>query len=275
MTLSVQPLIVDGQRILSIRQINNLPPAEKDALYRSLIPPEALLRFGIPLSMTDAQGRPLLTCTCAPLTSSVSLALRQRWDDQDPVIYLELADTPTNQLEVLLFVVNDPDSGRFDVDRMPDGRRTNFGVDCRNVEEEVRAMEAGLAPAQVRRGAKLARRLIPRFEEFVARLGRDRFHTRPLAYHNAILFERYGFSYTMGQGRMEWIHTEFGPGGLLHRRLDGSTPFRRPGAETTVRGRSWAIHDGVLGEPFGSIGVMMYKRVGIHAGVCTFPNAAW
>jgi len=77
----------------------------------------------------------------------------------------------------------------------------------------------------------------------------------------------------MGQGRMEWIHQEFGRGGLLFSRLDNSTPFRRPGMETTVRGRSWAIYDGILGEPF--TGIRMYKRIGVHAGVCTFPEAIW
>lgn len=268
-----EPLVVNGQRLVSIRQINNLPPSFKRMIYRQLIPPEALLRFGIPLSLTDAQGRSLLTCVCEAGSSSVTISLRHEWGAQDPVLHLEIADTPHNQLEVLLFVVNDPRSERYDTDRTPEGKPTNFGIDRRNIQEEIRAMRAGLAPGQVRRGARLTRRLIPRFEMFVARLGHDRFHVQPLAYHTAILFERCGFAYTVGQGRMEWIHQEFQPGGVLHRRLDGSTPFRQPGAESTVRGRSWAIHDGILGEPF--TGVRMYKRVGIHAGICTFPNAAW
>jgi len=271
--MDVEPLVVNGRRIVSIRQINNLPPPQKEAVYRQLVPPEALLRFGIPLSLKDSEGHPLLTCVCEPGTCSVALALRHEWNAQDPVLYLEMADTSHNQLEVLLFVVNDPKSERFNVDRTPDGRPTHFGTEARNIEEEIRAMQAGLAPGQVRRGARLTRRLIPRFEAFVARLGHDRFHVQPLAYHTAILFERCGFAYVTGQGRMEWIHQEFGSGGVLHRRLDGSTPFRQPGAEATVRGRSWAIHDGILGEPF--TGVKMYKRVGIHAGICTFPNAAW
>lgn len=262
----------DGGRIVSIRQINNLPSAQKEAIYRSLIPAEALLRFGLPPTLLQ-DGRPLLNCICAPNTSSVSLSLWNRPDARDPVLYLEMADTLNNQLEVLLFIVNDIESPRFDVDRMPDGRPTSFGTSCRHIAEEVRAMEARLAPGQVLSGANLSRRLIPRFEEFVTQLGHDRFHIQPLAYHNAILFERYGFSYSIGRGKMEWIHSEFRPGGFLQRRLDGSTPFRRPGMETTVRGRSWAIHDGILGEPFG--GVRMYKRIGVHAGICTFPEAAW
>ena len=56
-------------------------------------------------------------------------------------------------------------------------------------------------------------------------------------------------------------------------RLDGSTPFRRPGAEQTVRGRSWAIHDGILGEPYTDY--HMYKHVGKQADVCTFPKYVW
>jgi hypothetical protein len=270
---AVEPLVVDGQPLHSIRQINNLPLAQRDAVYRLLLPSEALLRFGIPSSLTDTAGRPLFTCLGEAGTSSVAISLRRSWEDEDPVLYLELSDTLNNQLEVLLFVINDPEAPRFNIDRMPDGCPTDFGTTCRNIAEEVRAMEAGLAPGQVREGARLARRLVPRFEEFVARLGFDRFHVRPLAYHSAILFERYGFSYTIGRGRMEWIHQEFAPGGVLYRRLDGSTPFRRESAAWSVRGRSWAIHDGILEEPF--TGVQMYKRVGIHAGICTYPDAVW
>jgi acetoin utilization protein AcuC len=54
----------------------------------------------------------------------------------------------------------------------------------------------------------------------------------------------------------------------LHARLDGSTPFRRPSLALTVRGRAWAIHDGILDEPWES--PKMYKTVGVHAGVDTF-----
>jgi hypothetical protein len=266
-------LVVDGQPISSIRQINNLSPEIKADIYRSLVPPEALTRFGISASMVDDNGQSLFECACEPTTSSVTLAVRHQHDARDPVIYLEMADMSVNELEILLLVINDPKSERFDVDVMPDGTSTGFGLECRNIEEEVRAMQAGLAPGQIRHGARLARRLVPRFERSVSWLGHDRVHIRPLGYHSALLFERYGFSYSIGRGKMEWIHAEFSPGGFLHSQMDGSTPFRQPDSEDTVRGRSWAIHDGILGEPFG--GIRMYKRVDIHAGVCTFPLAKW
>ena len=140
-------------------------------------------------------------------------------------------------------------------------------------ELETPAMQAGLAPGQVRRGLKLMRKLVSLFEAFVSRLGHQMFFLEPLAYHNAILFERYGYAYSQGRARMEWINREFAPGGELYHRLDGTTPFRRPGAERSVRGRSWAIHDGILGEQFSDI--HMYRRVGVNASVCTFPHAVW
>jgi hypothetical protein len=270
-TRQPHPLLA-GRQLFSISQVNRLPDEERLQVYRHLVPFEVLLRFGIdPETLADRDGRPLFKCV--PGASSVELSLRHAWGAEDPVLYLQLADTPNNQIEVLLFVVNDPTSERFNVDRLPDGTATYFGTLARNVDEEIRAMEAGLAPGQVYRGLRATRRLIPILEQFVAGLRHDAFYIQPLAYHNAVSFERLGFAYMLGLGRMEWIQREFAPGRLLYERLDGSTPFRQPGAEKSVRGRSWAIHDGILGEPYS--GVKMYKRVGIHAGVVTFPNAAW
>jgi hypothetical protein len=233
---------------------------------------DVVLRFGIePETLSDEHGIPLFRIVAGP--SSVELSLRDSVDAKDPLLYLHLADTTTNQIEVVLFVVNDPHAERFDTDCLPDGTPTQFGTRGRNAGEEIRAMRAGLAPGQVRRGLRLTRDLMPLLECFVDALHHDAFHIQPLAYHNAILFERLGFAYTIGLGRMEWIHREFSPGGLLHNRLDGSTPFRKPGAGHSVRGRSWAIHDGIMGMAYD--GIKMYKRAGTHAGVITFANAAW
>jgi len=266
------PPLLKDLNLYAIGQVNKLPPEQVQQIYRHLIPLEILTRFGIdPETVADAQGRDMFECR--PGVSSVELSLRHVWDAQDPVLYVQLADTPNNQIEVTLFILNNPYSERYDIDRLPDGTLTYFGTLARNIEAEIAAMEAGLAPAQVRRGLGATRRLVPILEQFVAALHHDVFYIQPLAYHNAILFERLGFAYAMGLGRMEWIHKEFRPGGLLTRRLDGSTPFRRPGAEQSVRGRSWAIHDGILHEPYG--GIKMYKRAGIHAGIVTFPDSAW
>jgi hypothetical protein len=76
---------------------------------------------------------------------------------------------------------------------------------------------------------------------------------------------------------MGTIDVEFRPGGRLHRALDGSTPFRQVGFDRTIRGRSWAIHDGVLGALDGVAwgGVKMYRRAGHSASVSTFPGAEY
>jgi hypothetical protein len=99
------------------------------------------------------------------------------------------------------------------------------------------------------------------------------FLIEPLAYHNAIMFERYGFGYIRGQRDMIQIHDEFQPGGMLHSKLSPEKSFRPPDAWKTVRGRSWAIHDGILGHPF--TGFQMYKLIGRSLEVNTFPDAVW
>jgi hypothetical protein len=260
-------------RALSIAGVNALPPAEKRAIYASILPAALLERFDIGPDLSTPSGEPLCEFRCAAGSTDVVVVLRHRLDAPDPVLYAHVTDTVSGQIHVLLFVLNDPDSPRFDVDRMPDGRPTEFGVVARNLEAEVQAMEAGLAPGQVRRGLRLLEPAIASFESFVAQLGRDLYFVEPLFYHNAVLFERHGFSYQRGRRLMEGIHDGFQPGATLAAQLNGSTLFRPAGAETSIRGRSWAIHDGILGYPYQQ--VTMFKRIGSPAGIETFPDSRW
>lgn len=253
----------------SIAGINLLPYPEKRALYLRIVPPALLQRFRLSPFLVDAQGRDLVDLRCPPGSATVEMAVYHRAGFPDPVLYGHLTDTLNGYIHVLLYVLNDPDSPRFDVDRMPDGRPTKFGVLCRNLEAEQQAMAYGLAPGQIRRGLRMLGDAIAAFEAFVRSLGHDLFFAEPLYYHNAVLFERYGFAYQTGRALMERIERGFAPGGDLRAKLDGSTPFRRPEAVNSIRLRSWAIHDGILGQPF--TGVTMYKRVGRHAGVQTCP----
>jgi hypothetical protein len=110
------------------------------------------------------------------------------------------------------------------------------------------------------------------FENFVEELGHDLYFVEPLYYHNAVIFERYGFAYQQGRKLMERIHNGFSEGGDLLIQLDDST-FRPAQAENSIRLRSWAIHDGILGAPFTN--VTMYKRVGKHAGIRTTADTSW
>ena len=266
--------VVDGVRLYSLNQINSLPAAIKEGIYRDLLPGPVLVEYGIdPDTLRDAGGNRLVTFNCPDGSHVVEIDVRPEPGFPDPLLYLEMSDTRLNQIEVMLLAVNDPSAERFETDRDWQGERTKFGTFRRNIPEEIRAMRAGLAPGQVRKGLRLSRVLIPLFEDFVRRLGHEYYLLEPLAYHNAILLERLGCNYVQGLRRMQWIHLGFQPGGLLHEALDGSTPFRQPDAWRTVRGRSWAIHDGILGELWH--GVKMYKQVGKHAGVDTFPGGAY
>lgn len=256
----------------TIGGINNLPEAEKRAIYSRYIPPALLDRFDLP--DTDSQRiQSFLDFRFEPGSTAVEMSLFHEKRFPDPILYAHLTDTMNGQIHILLYILNDPASERFSVDKLEDGTPTRFGTRFRNLPAEQAALQAGLAPGQVRRGLRLLGDAIRTFEGFVRSLGHDMFFAEPLYYHNAVLFERYGFSYQMGRRRMERIQSGFQPGGELAVQLDGSNPFRQPEAAGSIRRRSWAIHDGLLGEPFTD--VTMYKRLGKDAGVTTTAGCSW
>jgi acetoin utilization protein AcuC len=256
----------------TIGGINLLSESEKRAIYARYIPKSLLEKYQLP-PLTSAAGSNLVQFRFASGSSDVEMRLFHKIDFPDPILYAHLTDTLNGQIHVLLYVLNDPDSPRFDVDKMPDGSPTKFGTLRRNLEAERSAMESGLAPGQVRHGLRLLGQAIEAFEDFVTTLGNDMYFVEPLYYHNAVIFERYGFNYQMGKRLMNSIQAGFQAGGDLSLLLDGSTPFRRPDAANSIRRRSWAIHDGILGEPFTN--VTMYKRVGVSAEVNTTPGCNW
>ena len=254
----------------TIGGINKLPEEEKRSIYSRYIPRELIERYDLP-GLTERQD--LLQFRFAEGSSDVEMRLYHQPDFPDPVLYAHLSDTLSGQIHVSLYILNDPESPRFDVDRMPDGSPTRFGTLKRNLEAEKAAMEYGLAPGQVRRGLRLLRSATDAFEQFVISLGHDMFFIEPLYYHNAVISERHGYAYQMGKRRMEAIHAGFQEGGELHQRLEDSNPFRSAQAANSIRLRSWAIHDGILGEPFTD--VTMYKRVGKAADINTTPGCEW
>ena len=255
----------------TISSINKLPEKEKRRLYTRVIPRPLLERFHLP----DADSQRIqnfLKFKFEPGSSDVELSLFHEERFPDPILYGHLTDTLNGQVHILLYILNDPDSQRFHVDRMPDGSTTKFGTLRRNIEAEAAALEAGLAPGQVRHGLRMLPVAVQAFEKFIKDLGHEIYFVEPLYYHNAIIFERYGFTYQEGRRFMERIQSGFSTSGDLTARLDSST-FRRPGAEASVRLRSWAIHDGILNEPFTN--VTMYKLIGKSAGVNTCPDVEW
>lgn len=259
----------------SIREINNLRDEDKRDIYKTLLPDWLFTDYGIDRETLRlaTDDHPVVLFRCPTGSRSMEVTVKRRSTDLDPMLYLNMADTFNQQLLVLLVIVNDPDAPRFNIDVDQFGNPTHFGTTTRNKAAELAAMKAGLAPGQIRKGLRAFKQSVPVFEDFVKNMGHDMFFIEPLAYHNAIVFERYGFNYLRGHRDMVEIHHEFQPNGFLYSRLTSENPFRMPDAWETVRKRSWAIHDGILGHPF--TGFQMYKRVGLDAGVNTFPDARW
>ena len=142
-------------------------------------------------------------------------------------------------------------------------------------------MEAGLFPGQIRKGLGLTREVVRLLEFFCGIFDIKTIQLEALFYHNAITYERYGFSYFSGYRQMKRIHELFQSGGTLFNKLDNSEPFRKPEFAHSVRGRSWAIHDGILQEidddvlEEGWVSPVMYQMVGKPRSMITFPNPAY
>ena len=254
----------------TIGGLNKLPENEKRAIYARYIPKELVDRF----KLSDiTKNEDLLRFRFAPGSSDVEMMVYHQKDFPDPILYAHLADSMNGQIYILLYILNDPDSPRFNVDKMPDGRPTQFGIRIRNIEAERAALRAGLSPGQIRHGLRSLQHALNAFEDFMSSLGHEMYYMEPLYYHNAIIFERYGFSYQLGRRQMNEIQAGFGEEGLFRKKLDDSNPFRSPNAARSIRLRSWAIHDGVLGMPFTN--VTMYKRVGVSANINTAPDCEW
>ncbi|MGH7321684.1 MAG: hypothetical protein ACRELA_18955 [Candidatus Rokuibacteriota bacterium] len=274
--VSLMDARVAGPEIGSIEELNSLPAPIRDALYTRLVPSEVFHRVGAnPRTGRNAAGHLLTRVVAAPGQSWARVEVRASRDDRDPLLLVDVELSPFLVPELSFVQITDPRAERFAIDRDLDGRDTLFGTVTRNLDEEARALAAGLAPGQVRRGLRLLGRVLAAMEDFCRLLGTELFLVEPLFYHTALLYERHGCAYFFGRERMEEIDAEFQPGGRLHAALDGSTVFRQVGFDKTPRGRSWAIHDGILATLDGTAwgGVKMYRLVGNRADVSTFPGA--
>ncbi len=258
----------------NFKTLLTLPPAERSPYLTHLVPVELLAHYGLTAPPHWSRGTEgVYRDQAIPGESALRIEV---WPDpggSDPALILELSSTHLGQLEASWIVLNDVAGPRYDVDRGPGGAPIPIGTSARNLREELRALSAGLAPNQVRPGLRLFRPLIGRIEGLATVLGIGILYVAPLAYHNAIKYEHYGFTYSSGQEELAWIHREFQPGGVLRRRLDGSRPFRMPWMADTIRGRSWAIHDGILGRRW--MAPQMYKFVERDFTTRTFPQARW
>ncbi|MHC1697861.1 MAG: hypothetical protein AB9919_07385 [Geobacteraceae bacterium] len=260
-----------GRPLFTLKDINALQGWEKERIYSRIIPARLFSLFSISPETflgSDAERKVFFIAPEGLGLCRIEVRLAPR--DRDTVFYLEIADTQHHQMELAFCIINDPFSPRFDVDIDEQGRNNYFTTYGRNIPEEIRAMKAGLFPNQTHRGLRMFPDFLPQFEAFVDSLGMEFIVAEPLTYDNAIRYEKYGFDYLTGKRLMLEINEGFRIGNMYQRRLDGSSPFRCSGAESTVHGRSWAIHDGVLEKPWDDIRI--YLQVGHHAGINTFPE---
>jgi len=262
-----------GKPLFSLRDINLHDTVEKEMIYKRIIPPRLFDVLAVSaVNFCGADGKRKITVIAPRGLGILRIEARMRVFDDDKVFFLELADTHYRQMELAFCIINDPRAPRFNVDKDSSGMDNCFTSLGRNIPEEISAMGAGLFPNQTHRGLKMFREFFTLFERFVDGLGMEMIVAEPLTYDNAIRYEKYGFDYITGKRLMLEINEGFRPGGVLCKRMDGSSPFRMPGMEKSVRGRSWAIHDGIMDEPWDN--VKIYKMVGESAAINTFPDRA-
>jgi len=275
--ISIAQLIGDASLPVTLKALNNLPENPKLRLYRALIPIQVLAKFDInPRTWNNPDKIRQVKLDAEQGSDKVKITAWYGDDLQNEFFYLELADNQYNGIDLNFLIANNPMSERFRTDYDAVGKETLFGTVRRNLVEEERAMQAGLAPGQIREGLRCSSIVFTHVEIFLTMLAHHAFFLEPLSYVSAWIFEKRGFAYSKGHQLMDTIHREFQPGGELHKALDGSTPFRQSDQGKTVRGRAWAIHDGilqVLDRKWDDL--KMIKQVGRHAGVNTFPNAEY
>jgi hypothetical protein len=266
---NIQLVSAQGRELTSLRAINELEKAEKERIYTTIIPPRLFELLDIsPETFSGRDGLRRVVIIAPHGMGLARIEVKQHPADPQTVFFLDIADTHYRQMELSFCIISDPFSARFAVDLDSSGNNNCFTSLGRNIPEEIRAMRAGLFPNQACRGLRLFGEFFTLFERFVDSLAMDMIVAEPLTYDNAVRYEKYGFDYLHGRRLMERIDREFAPGGRLTARLDGSTPFRMPGMERSVHGRSWAIHDGIMDDPWEDVSI--YKLVGSEAGVNTF-----
>jgi hypothetical protein len=262
------------KEVTSLRGINRLPPEFKTRIYASLVPLDLLTTYGVdPGTLLDREGNKAFQFEFPPDRGVVKIQFMRSISENDPIVFIQLSDTSYNQVDFEWIIINDPDSERFQIHISDATQFLPPGSEFRNIPEEIRAMEAGLAPGQVRRGLHKFHKIMDLLESLLSRINISLITGSPYAYHNAIELERIGYFYASGKELMLEIDEGFQPGGKLFKKLDGATPFRRPGMEKTIRGRSWAIHDGIMDKPWTC--PTMLKIVGRKERDLTFPDAIY
>jgi hypothetical protein len=265
-----------------ISRLNKLSEPEKKSIYRLLIPDKVFKLFEIDAETgKNKNGQQVVWYECPPGSAEGTVEVKSHREDFDPIFYIEVADAKDLlQLYWYFIQVNDIRVPRINTDVTPDGKSRWLFWDLRNVPEEERALKTGLAPGQVRPGLRLTDDVNHCLDRFCSTLGILSIYMEALFYHTAIAFERNGFRYLRGEQKMRLINKEFQPGGRLYKMLDGRNIFRQREFYNTVRGRSWAIHDGILDDladpEIGKwVPPRMYRMVEMRHDINSCPEGCW
>jgi len=262
-----------------IQYINRFDQARKEGFYGHLIPPSLFRMLKInPINFHNDKDVKLVRFFCPEGENTCFVEIKIE-GIEEPVYYIEISDSiDATMMEWDFLIINDPKSRQFRTHVTEEGKDTLFGWASRNIKEEEKAMKAGYFPGQSRKGLHLTRDVIHALDIFCRILDIKSIRLEALFYHNAIAYERYGFSYFTGYDRIKRINELFQPGGILYNKLDNSTPFRRPEFAQSIRGRSWAIHDGIIKDVADDIlqgkwvSPIMYRMVEKPESMLTFPD---
>jgi hypothetical protein len=275
--VSIQQLLGDASIPISIQALIGLPESARRRLYNVLIPPAALARFNVnPISWKNRQGELCVRVHEIPSPGLLNISAYATAADEHPFFCIEIADNTTNGIDLNLLQIADTTTTYFATDKTIDGKHTEMGILHRNLEAEAQAKAAGLSPGQTHAGLRSSGAVFAHLEAFLALLAHQSIFLEPLTYTSAWIFEQRGFAYIRGHKMMDTIHAEFQPGGKLHNALDDDSPFRSNDAGNSVRGRAWAIHDGILNAiDLRWNDLRMIKQIGRNARVNTFPGAVF
>ncbi len=110
--ISLSLLERDATLPFTIRQLNNLPENVKQRMYRGLIPPALLTRFGIdPIQWTDTSKEQKVFVKADENSEKVLITARTSPNTVDEFFQLELADNSLNGIELNLIVLERPCDG--------------------------------------------------------------------------------------------------------------------------------------------------------------------
>src|SRR3972149_9656345 len=150
-----------------------MPVAERTGLLSRLVPPRLFAMFSIdPRTFLNPSGVECVKFTCPEEMPFFQIEARRDPGGPDPAYFLDVSTSAYGQMEISFIIVNDPAGERFGIDRDENGHETYFGTARRNIPEEIRAMEAGLAPGQGRRGLRMMGEMGAGWGDFFGLLGK-------------------------------------------------------------------------------------------------------